>query len=109
MRIKTLVMLSLALVTFWGTLLDKTTNQPLTAVRVTATGPSSARGSTDSRGKFTLVNLKPGQYTITVQSKDVPQQTFDRKITKGTTQTIKACSTTLDYHCGSPGGGGAGA
>jgi hypothetical protein len=106
---KAFAMLALALVTFWGTLLDKTTNQPLTSVRVSASGPSTARGSTDSRGKFTLTNLRPGQYTITVQSKDVPPQSFDYKITKGTTQTIKACSTTLDYHCGSPGGGGPGA
>jgi Carboxypeptidase regulatory-like domain len=105
MRIKPFAVLALALVTFWGTLLDKTTNQPLTMVRVNATGPSTARASTDSRGKFTLNNLKPGQYTITVQSRDVPQQTFDYKITKSTTQTIKACSTTLDYHCNSPGGG----
>lgn len=102
---KTFATLALALVTFWGTLLDQTTNQPLTGVRVNAGGPSSARASTDSRGKFTLSNLKPGHYTITVQSKDVPQQSFDYKITKSTTQTIKACSTTLDYHCGSPGGG----
>jgi Carboxypeptidase regulatory-like domain len=101
---KTPATLALALVTFWGTLLDTTTNQPLTMVRVNATGPSAARASTDSRGKFTLSNLKPGQYTITVQSKDVPQQSFDYKITRSTTQTIKACSTTLDYHCNSPGG-----
>ena len=102
---RTALMLSLALVTFWGTLLDKTTNQPLTAVRVNAAGPSTARASTDSRGKFTLVNLKPGDYTITVQSKDVPQQQFPIRITHSTTQTIKACSTTLDYHCGSSAGG----
>jgi hypothetical protein len=103
--IRGLAAFSLALVTFWGTLLDKTTNQPLTMVRVNATGPSTARASTDSRGKFTLNNLKPGQYTITVQSNDVPQQSFDYKITRSTTQTIKACSTTLDYHCAGPGGG----
>ncbi|HTU68880.1 MAG TPA: carboxypeptidase regulatory-like domain-containing protein [Candidatus Baltobacteraceae bacterium] len=96
---------ALALVTFWGTLLDQTTNQPLTAVQVNATGPSTARASTNSRGKFTLNNLKPGHYTITVQSKDVPPQQFDYKITRSTTQTIKACSTTLDYHCAGPGGG----
>jgi hypothetical protein len=98
-------LLALALVTFWGTLLDQTTNQPLTGVRVNATGPSTARAATDSRGKFTLSNLKPGQYTITVQSNDVPQQGFPFKITRSTTQTIKACSTTLDYHCGNGGGG----
>jgi hypothetical protein len=105
MNVKTFVMLSLALVTFWGTLLDKTTNQPLTGVRVDAAGPSTARSSTDSRGKFTLSNLKPGDYTITVQSKDVPQQSFPFRITRSTTQTIKACSTTLDYHCDTGGGG----
>jgi hypothetical protein len=96
--------LSLALVTFWGTLLDKTTNQPLTGVRINAAGPGTARASTDFRGKFTLINLRPGDYTITVQSKDVPQQHFRFKITRGTTQTLKACSTTLDYQCGTQGG-----
>jgi hypothetical protein len=103
--IRTIGAFALALVTFSGTLLDQTTNQPLTAVHVNATGPSTAHASTDSRGRFTLTNLKPGNYTITVESKDVPQQSFDYKITRSTTQTIKACSTTLDYHCNGPGGG----
>jgi hypothetical protein len=103
--IRTIGGFALALVTFSGTLLDQTTNQPLTGVHVNASGPSTAHGSTDSRGNFTLSNLKPGRYTITVQSKDVPQQTFSYKITRSTAQTIKACSTTLDYHCGTPGGG----
>jgi hypothetical protein len=40
-----------------------------------------------------------------VQSKDVPQQHFRFSIERGTVQTVKACSTTLDYHCGTPGGG----
>jgi hypothetical protein len=97
--------LALALVTFWGTLLDQTTHQPLTLVRVHATGPSSSRTTTDTRGRFTLTNLRPGQYTITVQSNDVPRQSFDFKITRSTSQTIKACSTTLDYHCNGGGGG----
>jgi Carboxypeptidase regulatory-like domain len=100
--------LALALVMFWGTLLDQTTGQPLTGVQVNATGPSAARASTDSRGKFSLSNLKPGQYTITVESRDVPRQSFPFKITRSTTQTIRACSTTLDYHCGGPGGPGPG-
>lgn len=95
----------LALVTFSGTLLDQTTNQPLTGVRVSASGPSAAHASTDARGYFRLSDLKPGQYTIIVQSKDVPQQSFSYKITRNMAQTIKACSTTLDYHCGTPGGG----
>jgi hypothetical protein len=106
--IRGLTGVALALVTFWGTLVDKTTNQPLTLVRVHATGPSSSRTTTDTRGKFTLSNLRPGDYTITVQSNDVPQQSFPFRITRSTTQTIKACSTTLDYHCAGPGGGGPG-
>ena len=101
---KTLAMLALALVTFSGTLLDRTTNQPLTGVRINAGGPSRAGASTDSRGKFRLSNLKPGHYTITVQSKDVPEQSFDFTINRSTSKTIKACSTTLDYRCGAPTG-----
>ncbi len=100
-------MLSLTLVTFWGTLLDKTTNQPLIGVHVQLTGPSTGRATTDAHGAFALSNLKPGSYTITIQSRDVPQQQFHMRLTRSTTQTISACSTTLDYHCGSPGGGGA--
>lgn len=100
------MMVVFGLVTFWGTLLDKTTNQPLTMVHVSAAGPSSARSETNSRGKFTLSKLKPGRYTITVQSKDVPQQSFDFSITRNSTRAIKACSTTLDYRCGSPQAGG---
>lgn len=100
---KILASFAFVLVTFWGTLLDKTTNQPLEGVRVNAAGPVSAHGLTDASGKFALANLRPGNYTITVQSKDVPAQSFTFKVTRSVRQTIEACSTTLDYQCGDRG------
>jgi hypothetical protein len=98
--------LMLALVTWTGTLLDQTTGQPLVKVQVTAAGPASAHATTDAHGRFTLTGLQPGAYAITVESNDVPQQRFSVKLAPNTaTFTIKACSTTLDYHCGPPGDG----
>jgi len=99
--------LALAFATFSGTLLDQTTGQPLVNVHVHAAGPASGNATTDARGRFMLKHLKPGSYTLTVQSNDVPQQTFSVKLAGGriTVLTMKACSTTLDYHCAGPGGG----
>lgn len=107
---KVLATFALALVTFSGTLLDQTTGQPLTNVHVHAAGPSAGNATTDAHGRFTLKSLQPGSYTVTVESNDVPQQTF--KVTLAgnriTVLTIKACSTTLDYHCAGPAGPGPG-
>ncbi|HUN28700.1 MAG TPA: carboxypeptidase-like regulatory domain-containing protein [Alphaproteobacteria bacterium] len=104
---RALASLALALATFSGTLVDQTTGQPLTKVHVHAAGPSSAQATSDAHGHFTLKGLVPGPYTLTIESNDVPQQTF--KITlapnRTTVLTMKACSMTLDYHCGTPGGG----
>jgi hypothetical protein len=104
---RTLVSFVLALATFSGTLLDKTTDQPLTKVHVHAAGTGSAVATTDAHGRFTFKDLAPGTYSINVQSNDVPPQTFTVKLVGNriTVLTIKACSTTLDYHCGTPGGG----
>ena len=104
---RTLASLMLALATFSGTLLDKTTGQPLTKVHVHAAGPATADATTDAHGRFTLKHLAPGTYTINVQSNDVPPQTFTVKLAGNriTVLTMKACSTTLDYHCAAPGGG----
>ncbi len=106
LRIKALASFVLAFATFSGTLVDRTTGQPLTHVHVYVAGPSAEDDITDAHGQFTLKNLKPGSYTVTVESNDVPQQTF--KVTLShriTVLTIKACSTTLDYHCAAPGSG----
>jgi hypothetical protein len=101
---------ALVLVTFAGTLLDRTTGQPLARVHVHAAGPSSADAVTDGHGRFTLNSLKPGAYTVTVESNDVPQQQFSVKLVQNRTTvlTMKACSTTLDYHCAGPGSSGPG-
>jgi len=101
---RSLATLLLALATFSGTLLDRTTGQPLTSVHVHAAGPSAADATTDAHGRFTLKSLQPGSYTVTIESNDVPPQTF--KVTLAgnriTVLTMKACSTTLDYHCAGP-------
>jgi len=104
---RTLVSIALALATFSGTLLDKTTGQPLTKVHVHVAGPSAADATTDAHGRFTLKNLAAGTYTVNVESNDVPPQTFTVKLagSRITVLTMKACSTTLDYHCSTPGGG----
>lgn len=103
--IRTASTFALVLVTFAGTLIDQTTGQPLTKVHVDAAGPASASATTDAHGRFTLAKLKPGAYTLTVESDDVPPQEF--KVTLApkpiVAMTIKACSTTLDYHCAGPG------
>ena len=101
---KALASYALALLTFWGTLVDQTTGQPLPGVRVTTQGPTSRWTTTDARGKFALTNLTAGHYVITVESRDVPPQHFERRLTKSTTQTLRACSTTLDYHCANSSG-----
>jgi hypothetical protein len=106
-RINALASLVLALATFSGTLVDQTTGQPLTQVVVHVSGLSKSYATTDAHGRFTFTNLRPGGYTVEVESNDVPQQTFHVTLPADhtTVLTIKACSTTLDYHCATPGGG----
>jgi hypothetical protein len=105
---RSLLSLAVALAVLSGQLLDQTTGQPLTHVSVHASGPSRGAATSDAHGRFTIGGLRPGRYTIDVESNDVPQQTFHVTVApNGTTPlTMKACSTTLDYHCAMPGGGG---
>jgi hypothetical protein len=99
--------LVLALAAISGQLLDQTTGQPLTRVHVHAAGPSHGDATSDAHGRFTISGLRPGRYTIDVESNDVPQQSFHVTVAPNHTAalTMKACSTTLDYHCAVPGGG----
>ena len=110
LHIRTALTLALALATFSGQLVDKTTGQPLTHVAIDAAGPSHGHAVSDSRGRFTIKDLRPGTYTVNVESNDVPQQTFRVKLAPNrvTVLTMNVCSTTLDYHCAPPGGGGGG-
>jgi hypothetical protein len=103
---RTFLTLGLMFAIFAGQIVDQTTGQPLTHVHVHATGPSRGSAVTDSQGHFTIKNLKGGAYTIEIESDDVPQQTFRVSLhpNRTTVLTMKACSTTLDYHCANPGG-----
>ena len=84
-----------------GHVTDKTTGQPLTGVHVDAKGPQHASATTNGDGAYRLPKLRPGRYTLTLSSADVPPQTFTVTV-HGTAQTfdVVACSTTLDYACG---------
>jgi len=109
---RTIAALALVITTFSGQLVDQTTGQPLVKVHVRAVGPSRADATSDAQGRFTISHLRPGNYRIVVQSNDVPQQSFRVTLSANrvTALTMKACSTTLDYHCAAPddGGGGGG-
>lgn len=107
-HIRSFLLLALALVTFSGQFVDATTGQTMPNLAVTADGPSHASTKTDAHGRFVLKGLKPGAYTLRVESDDVPPQRFDVKMKAGssTVMTMRVCSMTLDYHCATPGGGG---
>lgn len=89
-----------ALAVLYGRVTDLTTGQALVHVSVSAGGTHHAL--TDSEGHYRISGLKPGRYTLTLQSNDVPpqQQTVTvRKDAAKTQADLTACSTTLDYAC----------
>ncbi|MBD5606208.1 MAG: carboxypeptidase regulatory-like domain-containing protein [Candidatus Eremiobacteraeota bacterium] len=80
-----------------GHVVDRTTGQGLANVRVTAGGASTV---TDRAGAYALHGVKAGALTITLESDDVPRQTFPVTIRGSKTHLdVRACSTTLDYEC----------
>ncbi len=90
----------LALAILVGSVLDRTTGQPLPKVAIVA-GSSHATSRAD--GSFRLPNLKPGAVTLSLTSDDVPPQTVTVTVGSSTTRhDIRVCSTTLDYNCGPP-------
>ena len=108
-HIRTWLSLALAVAVLSGHIVDQTTDQPLVGVKITLSGASKAVATTDRNGRFRLTGLKPGTYTLTMESNDVPPQTSSVRLRSGEIRAVdlKLCSTTLDYHCGpaSPGGG----
>jgi len=108
MHLRLLLTIALVFAVLQGHVNDTTTGQPLVGVHVRAAGPSQGTAVTDRNGHYTIHNLRPGTYTLTLTSRDVPSVQHRVTVVNGTTTAnFKACSTTLDYSCGgsAPGGG----
>ena len=89
-----------ALAVLYGRVTDLTTGQPLTHVSVTVDRAHHAITGQD--GHYRIAGLKPGSYTLTLQSNDVPLQQASVTVRSGAAKTqadLTACSTTLDYAC----------
>jgi protocatechuate 3,4-dioxygenase beta subunit len=87
-----------------GHVTDATTGQPLANVTIAI---GSQHTSTDKHGTYRLIGLKPGRYTLSASSNDVPPQQRSA-VVKGNAQTtldLVLCSTTLDYSCAGAGPG----
>jgi hypothetical protein len=100
----TAALATLTLAVLVGHVTDATTGQPLANVTIAA---GSARTTTDKHGAYRLTGLKPGQYTLSASSKDVPPQhrSVVVKQSAQTTLDLVLCSTTLDYNCAGAGPG----
>jgi protocatechuate 3,4-dioxygenase beta subunit len=88
-----------------GHVTDATTGQPLADVTIAI---GSRHTSTDERGTYRLTGLRPGHYTLSARSKDVPQQQRSvvvKQHSARTTLNLVLCSTTLDYSCAGAGPG----
>jgi protocatechuate 3,4-dioxygenase beta subunit len=89
---------------FSGRVLDEGNGRALEGVRVRAEGPVTTEATTDHGGRFALPNLKPGPYTVTTESADVPMQEFHVTLPPARTTYLdmRVCSTRYDAHCGPP-------
>lgn len=91
--------LAAVLIVLSGRVLDRTTGQPLPSVRVSAS--TGQQTKSDAGGHYALRGLRRGSLTLTLESDDVPPQRIEIRVTKPRTQRdLRACSTTLDYRCG---------
>lgn len=99
---------ALLLTVLIGQITDNTTGQPLHGVLVQLRqAGKTLHAVTDDQGDFTIKGLRPGAHVLRYSSDDVPPRQITVTV-RGKTQHlhIGACSTTLDYSCGGPGGGG---
>jgi hypothetical protein len=102
-KLSTVVTLALAVLV--GHVIDATTRQPLANVTIAI---GSEQTTTDAHGAYRLTGLKPGNYTLSASSKDVPLQRHSVVIgqhSAATTLDLVLCSTTLDYSCAGAGPG----
>jgi Carboxypeptidase regulatory-like domain len=96
---------TLALVVLLGHVTDATTGQPLVNVTIAI---GSHQTTTDKSGAYRLTGLKPGRYTLSASSNDVPPQHRGVVVKEHSAQTtvdLVLCSTTLDYSCAGAGPG----
>ena|SRR6185437_521099 len=100
--------ITLALTVLLGQITDKTTGQPLHGVQVeVAQGRRTLRAVTGGDGRFRLTGINPGSHTLRYWSNDVPASSISVNVRGSKAEIgITACSTTLDYSCAGPGGGG---
>jgi carboxypeptidase family protein len=91
-----------------GQITDQTTGQPLRGVRIDVKqGAATLHAVTDANGEFRLSGVRAGVHTLHYASDDVPPRTISVHVSGAKQQVhITACSTTLDYSCAGPGGGG---
>jgi hypothetical protein len=96
---------TLTLVVLVGHVIDATTRQPLPNVTIAV---GSEQTTTDAHGAYRLTGLKPGHYTLSASSEDVPLQRRSVVLKPDSAQAtldLVLCSTTLDYSCAGAGPG----
>lgn len=103
-HIRTFATFALVITAFTGRVLDEGNGHVLEGVHVRTQGPTTTEATTDRGGRFALPNLKPGPYTVTAESEDVPMQEFHVTVApaRSTYLEMKVCSTRYDAHCGPP-------
>ncbi len=103
-HIRTFATIALVVTALAGRVLDEGNGHALEGVHVLAEGPTTSEATTDRSGRYALPNLKPGPYTVTTDSDEVPMQAFHVNVAPGrsTYLDMRVCSTRYDAHCGPP-------
>ncbi len=108
-RAQLATVVTLALAVLFGQVTDRTTGQPMPRVTLHLRGSIRATATTDRSGRYRLDGLRPGVYTVTLESNDVPPVSTRVHVGVRTTRrNFVVCSTTLDYSCAGAGGNGPG-